>query len=115
MAFHIFDFDLSGSIDFLEFLHMMVMARRQEGPFKPLETPGVTSLSKLERCDLLLLLTVMRVPLSRVDGMMDVRLVQEVAEMLNVGVDQELTPVIGGRNMHVLLRYAEKRLVSERF
>lgn len=115
VAFHIFDFDLSGSIDFLEFLHMMVMARRQEGPFKPLETPGVTSLSKLERCDLLLLLTVMRVPLSRVDGMMDVRLVQEVAEMLNVGVDQELTPVIGGRNLHVLLRYAEKRLVSERF
>lgn len=109
VAFHIFDFDLSGSIDFLEFLHMIAMARRQEGPFKALDGPAAQSLSKLERCDLLLLLTVMRVPLTRVDGMTDARLIQEVAEMLNVGADQDLWPVIGGKTLYVLVRYAERR------
>ena len=109
VAFHIFDFDLSGTLDFLEFLHMIAMARRQEGPFKALDFPAAQSLSKLERCDLLLLLTVMHVPLTRVDGMTDARLIQEVAEMLNIGADQDLWPVIGGKTLYVLVRYAERR------
>ncbi|CAJ1456512.1 unnamed protein product [Effrenium voratum] len=60
VAFRVFDFDLSGSIDFLEFLHMIVMAKGQEGPFKSPEDQKVTSLAKLERCDLLYLMNAMR-------------------------------------------------------
>ena len=48
----------------------MAMAYQQEGPFKPMDST-VSTLSKLERCDLLLLLCIMRVPLSRADGMGD--------------------------------------------
>ncbi|CAE7493761.1 Actin, partial [Symbiodinium sp. CCMP2456] len=58
----------SGSIDFLEFLNMMTMAKNHDGPFKALDSQLVTTLAKLDRGDLLLLLTVLKVPNSRLDG-----------------------------------------------
>eukprot|EP00913_Durusdinium_trenchii_P005315 g4960.t1 len=38
----------------------------------------------------------------------DAKLAQEVAELLGIGVEQELTPLIGGRSLVVLIRYCER-------
>jgi len=108
VAFHTFDFDLSGSIDYLEFLNMAMMARSHEGLFKPLESQLVTTLAKMDRGDLLLMATIMRVPSSRLEGISDTRLLYEVSEALRIGPDKELPPIIGGRSLSVLVRYAEK-------
>jgi len=110
VAFRVFDYDLSGSIDFLEFLNMMTMAKNHDGPFKALDSQLVTTLAKLDRGDLLLLLTVLKVPSSRLDGISDTRLVYEAAELLDIGAEKELPPIIGGRSLAVLVRYAEKML-----
>ncbi|OLP82185.1 actin [Symbiodinium microadriaticum] len=58
----------SGSIDFLEFLNMMTMAKNHDGPFKALDSQLVTTLAKLDRGDLLLLLTVLKVAALVVDN-----------------------------------------------
>jgi len=116
IAFRALDQDGSGTIDFLEFLRMLKMAERKEGPFKQPELIAVSTIEAMDRCDILLLLDALKVPISRTDGMDANALKAEAAERLEVKEDKNLHAIIGGATLKTLIKYAEEHAekVSEK-
>lgn len=107
IAFRVFDQDGSGTIDFLEFLRMLKMADRKEGPFKQTELIAVSTIEIMDRCDVLLLLDALKVPMSKTDGLDAAALKAEAARRLEVKEDRNLAPLIGGSSLKTLIQYAE--------
>lgn len=107
IAFRYFDFDGNGNLDLFEFLKLFRTAQREEGPFKNLEKTVVFTLGDMERCDLILLLDAMKVPLARIDGLSDEALVHEAASLLKIKASSSLPSLCGGATLKTLLKYAE--------
>lgn len=110
VTYNAMDSNSTGGLEFLEFLKMMKMVRDKEGPLKS-DTNGVSTLSNLDKSDMLLLLDCLGVRWEVMMDMTDKEMLERACDLLEVGPLVALWPACGCSCLRDLFKHA--RAITE--